>query len=180
MTARTTTAVAAGLIGLGMLAGCPDPSQKFDEFIARKDASGQGQGGSAFCPSAAPMGMDANGEYFFSLLPTELSPDKPAPFLATITVANGELTLELLPLNADDRTSVAVDAMTMMEVGTQTFGPFPIADDGTVEITLNGAIVPGDTNPISTNDLTVDAVLTGAFCTETDALCGDFSGVVTA
>lgn len=173
MTARTTQRAAlVGLLGACMLAGCPAPEEKFQDFAGRYAASPFGQGtggggGGSFCPSEAPMGMERDGEYLFSFTPVVESPDKPAPFIATVSVSGDAMSLELQPLDADDRMTMVGDP--------QSFGPFPIESDGTVTIELVQAIVPPPTNPLTDSQLRVDALLEGAFCTDTDGLCGTFS-----
>jgi hypothetical protein len=180
MKGRTIIHTMVGTIGLLALTGCPDPAEKFQAFQDRFTPIALG----GICLGTAPAAGAADGEYYFALTPTD-SPTKPAPFLATLTTSNGELTVELLPLNADDRMSVAMvdpDMDGTFEPATsETFGPFPIGADGTVTLVLDQATVPGDTNPLTMNTLTVDAELLGAFCTDDPSLlCGSFTADVTA
>jgi hypothetical protein len=170
----------AGVVGVVALAGCPDPKGEFEAFQERFVPIQVGE----VCLGATPPAGMRDGEYYFSLTPTD-SPTKPAPFLATVTSDGATITVELLPLNADDRMSVAmVDPDgdgTFEPAPSQSFGPFPVAADGTFTLVLAAASVPGDTNPISANSLTVDADLEGAFCFDDDDLiCGTFSAQVTA
>lgn len=180
MKGRTIVTRMVGIIGLVALTGCPDTAGEFQAFQDRFTPLALGE----VCLGAPPMGGDADGEYLFALTPTD-SPTKPAPFVATIAVTGGEVTLTLLPINADDRMNVAmVDPDgdgTFEPAPSQSFGPFPIGADGTVTLELSQASVPGDTNPLTMNNLTVDAVLLGAFCAEDPSiLCGTFTAEVTA
>ncbi|MEM6787035.1 MAG: hypothetical protein AAF715_05905 [Myxococcota bacterium] len=167
--------VAAGMV-VG-LTGCPDPQGQFDAFGERTDVIGPIQMGD-LCVGQVPTTMES-GDYFFSLLPSISM--APAPFTAEVQTDGSEVTIELTAISAVDRTTVVTETDQGDPVPVQTFGPFAIEDDGTTTLELVDALVPGDTNPISPNNLTVQATLTAAFCRdEPGILCGTFVANVTA
>jgi len=165
------TSLLAGSLLLGA-AGCPDPEGKFNAFDERAPSGTAG----SLCAAAQPD-MMVTGQYFFSLTPTD-SPGTPAPFLADVVVDGGNLTIELTPLDANDRTTVITETKQGDPVMPQSFGPFPI-NDGLVTMDLADARVPGNANPVSENNLVVQATLEAAFCSDGSLLCGTFEADVT-
>lgn len=167
--------LAAGATLIAVLAGCPDPDVEFEDFVKRKDeiaTSGSGSGGSTGVGGgcAAPAAEDFDGDYLLSLV-VMLSPDKPAPFRATLTNTEAEFSLSLQPLHADDRSS-DVDSPFML-------GPFALNMDGTFEADFGTITIPPDTNPVSGSELVADVVLLGKLC-PADFLCGKANGMVTS
>lgn len=153
----------------GLLAGCPAPDAKFDDFETRADPYfAQFEGG--VCPSSPPMMAD--GQYLFSFTPIPESPDVPAPFLTDVTVTAEGLTINLQPLSATDR---------MTEIGMpRSYGPFPIDGNGQFTIVLDGIEVPPDTNPLTDSTLVGTFDLPGGFCTDDQTIiCGTFEGSLT-
>ncbi len=158
-----------GLVAL--LGGCPDPDVEFADFESRYNAvkgdGGSGQGGGMAC--TPPMAGELDGEWLFALTPKQ-SMTKPAPLLATLTTTADTFTLDLQPLNADDRTT---------EVGTAfTVGPFDYAADGSFEADWGTIMIPGETNPLTDSALTANVVILGSLCSG-DFLCGAANGQVT-
>lgn len=177
---RARQALVTGLfIGLvAALAGCPDPGEEFDEFVKRHadiygttvGAGASGVGGSCTPPAAG----EVDGEYLFSLV-VQLSATKPAPLKATLTTMDGaaglEFTLDLQPLNAEDRVT---------EVGTPfSVGPFPVSSDGSFDSDWGTITVPGETNPISASELVAELQVAGRICPG-DFFCGIAGGMVTS
>ncbi len=165
----------SAIVGLlPWLTGCPDPEGAYTDFAARRakivpdmsSSSSSGAGGSASC-AAPPAAGEADGEWIF-LLTVEQSPDKPAPLRALITNTDTEFTMELTPMNADDRSS---------DVGGSlgSFGPFSINADTSFTAELGQIAAPGETNPITASPLTIVATLDGTFCPG-DFQCGTVSG----
>ncbi len=170
------TFLCAGSLLLGA-SGCPDPEGKFEDFQRRFEEIGPKQV-AGLCAAAQPDAM-ATGSYFFSLTPT-VSPNKPAPFIADVQTDGSDVTITLTPVNADDRSTVITMTAQGDPVMPQTFGPFPISN-GIATLDLVDAFVPGDSNPLSENNLTVQATLEMAFCSDDPSiLCGTFVANVTA
>jgi hypothetical protein len=121
-------------------------------------------------PCAVTSARD--GVHFFALSFAEL-PEVPAPFAATITFVGEQVSLEVLPLYAQERDHPAIDPAT----GTQAFGPFPVEPEARVTLVLHGLFIPEGTNPFGWSEMGVDARLRGAFCRlDEESLCGDFAG----
>jgi len=170
------TFLCAGSLLLGA-SGCPDPQGQFDDFQRRFEVIGPKQV-AGLCLSEQPDPM-VSGSYFFSLTPT-VSPDKPAPFIADVQTDGSEFTFTLTPVNADDRSTIVTMTAQGDPVMPQTFGPF-LVEDGVSTVELVDAFVPGDSNPLSENNLTVQATLEMAFCADDPSiLCGTFAANVTA
>jgi hypothetical protein len=147
---------------------------EFNDFVERHDdldpggsGGSSGAGGSCGMPPAAG---EVDGDYMFSLVAKQ-SPKKPAPLRATLTTTDGgaglEFTLDLQPLDAEDRST---------EVGTAfSVGPFPVQPDGTFEADWGTITVPGATNPLSPSDLSADLLISGSLCAS-DFFCGAAAG----
>ena len=156
--------------------GCPDPNGRYDDFVERFDnidrpmATTSAGSGGASC-TAPPAAGEADGEWIL-LLTVALSPTKPAPLRAQVSNTDTEFTMDLTPMNADDRTSDAGGS-----VGS--FGPFPINADATFSADLGEIAAPGETNPLTDSALTVAPILAGTFCPG-DFQCGDATGQIVA
>jgi len=157
---------------LFLLTGCPDPDVEFADFTERyEDIHGSGSGGMAGVGGgcAVPSMGELDGEYFFALAPPQ-SAKKPAPFTATLAVNGATFTLSLQPLDAEDRVTAIGSAIDL--------GPFDLADDATFEADLGTIIIPSETNPLTTSELTGEVQLAGALC-PADYLCGPATGSIT-
>ncbi len=169
------TALSTALVAV--LAGCPDPDEEFTDFVDRHAAiygnspsTSGGVGGSCTPPAAGEL----DGEYLFSLV-VALSATTPAPLKATLTTMDGaaglEFTLDMQPLNADDRVS---------EVGSPfSVGPFPVNADGGFDSDWGTITVPPETNPISASELVAELQVIGRLCPG-DFLCGIANGMITS
>jgi hypothetical protein len=162
------------LIGL---TGCPDPDVEFADFNKRyEDIHGPNTGTMTNVGGgcAAPAAGEIDGDFFFALVPKQ-SPKKPAPFHATVTTSDAagglEYSITLQPIDAEDRVT---------EVGPPlpTLGPFPVGADGSFDSDWGTLIVPGETNPISASELTVEVQINGQMCPG-DFFCGGANGMVT-
>ena len=85
--------------------------------------------------------------------------------IATITPSAGTFTLSLQPLYASDRVTYAGSPLV--------FGPF---DAASTTITLPGFSVPGETNPLSTSELTFGEVTLSRG--EASYMCGTVGGSI--
>jgi len=176
-----------------LVAGCPDPEGRFDEFGERYDAldpqasSSSGPVGDCTIPE---VGGDADGKYLFALS-AQLVPNKPILFEATVAVVEGaagpELKLSLTPLGTPYRAASGEEVIPVLEPVQPPFdlGSYPINPDGTFDAELPKLQVAGKANPFSPNDLEAVVVLHGQVCAEPERsgsrlglICGSMEGDV--
>lgn len=159
------------VVALTGLTGCPDPTKAFDDFVRRQESLDL----SAAMPDGGGTLADISGRFLFSVR-TTLAPTKPLQLIGDVTFTQsamgGSVDLELQPLSHPAR----------MLTGTkQASRNNPVAADGSLVITANGLMVPGDANPIIVgSDISADLVITGVI-RSSNRFCGErLTGVVRA
>ncbi|WP_437926109.1 hypothetical protein WMF37_44905 [Sorangium sp. So ce291] len=178
------SALPSALPFASLLLGCADPEGRFDDFqdrdttIREEQASGEGgsdgSGGGGGGGSCLPVEGAPDGDFFFSLS-AYLNPQAPIVFLSTMTSEARDdglsISLRFQALEAADRktpTGTPVDV-----------GPYEVSADGQFTAELPTIVVPGNANPISSNELEATITLSGALCAPADFVCGDVTGTVT-
>lgn len=160
-----------------LLAGCPDPEARFDEFTDRTEDQRQGGGGTG--PSGGVA--DINGRFLMGI-DTVIGPGKVLEF-DTETIINFPctddcvLTLNVQPVvpttparsGCDDRGTPVGPVITVENV--------PVAADGSFIADFGNQNVPGCANPISGSDITANLILAGQIV-NADLYCGTVSGTV--
>ncbi len=164
-----------GLAALLMLAGCPDAEGEFCAFDDRSKEINNGGEGVGTCESAViqteceacmtspQMPGEVAGEYLF-VLSTNIAPALPFIFSADVTVADGQLSMVVIPLAAADRTTPAGSAFTI--------GPIPLDGGFCINEALPSISVPGDSNGISGAPAEAIVTLVGTVCSPGDFICG--------
>ena len=144
------------------IAGCPNPSGRFDDFVARvPDAARIVQ------LDGAPLDdiPDVTGDFLLgvSLL---IAPDQPLSFDATntLTQAAGVTTLELR--------FRARNWMDGAPVGDEITRSAPVSSAGEFELMFDDLLVPAAANPITGSDVAADLVFRGRIIDE-HRMCGD-------
>ncbi|MCA9699577.1 MAG: hypothetical protein KC431_18770, partial [Myxococcales bacterium] len=169
-----------------LLAACPDPEARFDEFIdATKDdrpMADEGDSGTTDTTDTGEDGLtDMTGTYLFALV-TTLDPEAPLEFVTTVTMtvaddgmsALADFNFQPLSLNVGSKVEpreFVGDSLTYEAIPIDANGQFEI-DMGTVQVT-------GAANPITGSDIEATLVVSGGIV-HASAFCGELSGAVTS
>lgn len=158
-----------------LLSGCPSPEAEFDAYRERWGKLHPGAGSTSGGPSecTVPKAGEMDGDFFMTLT-VQQSPTTPAPFLAKLTTQDAggslEFSLDIQPLDADDRTTPVGQPIRV--------GPFPVGPDGKFDADFGTIVIPGESNPAGAFALTADATFHGFLCAG-DNFCGDVTGQLT-
>ena len=157
-----------GLVLLPLVAGCPQPQEKFDNFIARlPDMSGLDY---SVKPS---MVYNVTGPFLMGFA-ASVAPDKPIAILST----------QKLTDNGDGTATLDLSLQPLTYMGLKPSGPpivktgIPVTATGTFMVDLGQQIVPADANPVTMTDLVATIQLAGTLFSA-DTECGDVTGMVT-
>lgn len=173
---------------LALLAGCPDPDGRFDEFVERsRIGSAGGTGGSHGGGEVA----DLTGRFLLTLA-TILNPTKPLFFEATAKMTLGPndtcpagactLDLEIQPLSNAGNPRAKIDkcAAPFEPVGDViVLKGVEVGPDGSFRAEFKDATVPGCANPISGGDIVAPSLVLVATTRNADLFCGAVEGRVT-
>lgn len=153
-----------------LLAGCPNPASKLDEYVDRVPKRDMTAVDMALPPSKI---FDVNGAFLLSLS-TVLEPTKPILFYTEAKLqpqqdGSGLLDLKMQPLHF----------MTQTSVGAAIEAPgIKVSETGSFEVALGSRDVVGDANPITGRDITATLTLRGVIRSK-DCFGGDVTGMVT-
>jgi hypothetical protein len=157
------------LFSVVLLAGCPNPSGEFNNFVGR-----QGAIDLAVEAPDMPGGMfsDITGQFLLTIA-TSIDPSKPIQFLADNRVTlngdgSGTLDFDVQALSAADRTPVGAK---ISRTGV------PISANGDLELDFGMTMVPGAANPITGSDILGDFTLVGVI-RSSDRYCGQLRGML--
>lgn len=161
-----------------LLAGCPDPEERFDEFTDRTKDQRQGGGG-----TGGPSGniADINGRFLMGI-DTVIGPGKILEF-DTETIINFPctdncvLTLNVQPVVPTNPARSGCDVRGTPVGPVITVENVPVNPDGSFVADFGQQNVPGCANPISGSDITANLVLAGQIV-NADLYCGTVSGTV--
>lgn len=155
--------LAASILALVGLGGCPDPQKSFDDFVKRAPTRDGGGGGGGTLE-------DISGTFLLAVS-TVLAPDAPIQFITDSKLTpNGDGTAKL------DMTLTPLTVMGRTKVGTPiVVKGAAIDENGAFTIDLMTQTVPGAANPVSGSDIEAKLVLKGAIRSK-DRFCGDIEG----
>jgi hypothetical protein len=166
--------VLSTLAAVHLVAGCPDPGARFDEFAARvPDAQLAPEG----CPTpsmpALPMIPDVSGSALFALKIAFLGTLPPIQLIANQTLTRSGNTAELdltLQFLTRDRAQLVGDVITVNDVA--------VAPSGELCFRIEELSIPGEASPTG-SAARAEAVIVSGRIVSADLGCGDASGTVT-
>ncbi|HEY0839457.1 MAG TPA: hypothetical protein VGD74_04675, partial [Vulgatibacter sp.] len=177
----------ASAAALVLLAACPDPDGRFDEFVERSPTMGATGGTGGQTGRVA----DLTGRFFLSLA-TNLNFTKPLFFEATVAMTLGPndtcppgactIDLEIQPLSnaGNPRKKVDKCADAFEPVGDLiVLKGVEVDENGSFRAEFKDATVPGCANPISGGDIVAPSLVLVATTRSADLSCGMVEGRAT-
>jgi len=157
-----------GLVAVPILAGCPQPQQKFNDFVDRlPDMAGLG--------ADAPPSMVYNVTGTFLMgLAASVDTSMPIEILSTQT----------LTPNSDGTAALDLSLQPLTYMGQKPTGSpivemgIPVTATGTFTIDLGQVMVNADANPVTQTNLVATISLAGTLFSA-DTECGAVTGMVT-
>jgi len=153
-----------------LLAGCPDPQGRFDEFVKKVPDS----------PIAVVIDApkldtipDISGTFLYSIFVALFSTTPPVQAIATVTVdktvtpPKASFTIQFLTANAE-----------RVLTGTPTtYSDIPIDETGAFTVNVPSLVVPVEASPIGIQATATGVVLGGTIKTA-DFFCGTVAGMI--
>ena len=173
-TPRRSAAALSLLLGLPLVAGCPDSEAKFNEFLDNTKDDRD------FMPPPPPdveTTADISGQFLLAIS-TVIAPDLPMQFVATNTLMDDGSGGKVL--------KSCLQPLQLMQ-GTVTMPRVPIGDplcydnipvvDGKFTIDAGVVMVTGMANPVTGGDIEATLIMAGSIISA-DFYCGDLTGQV--
>jgi hypothetical protein len=176
-------------IGPVFVAACADPKGEFDEYIDRTNnirgvipeggVVTEDTGATDTAEDVPPFdaNVDVSGTFFASCLPTLAGGNAAQSllFYMEVTEVSHSLALNIYPLS-----KTATTFSKSETVGVPQVIPMAAVNaDGTWKVTVGEVDIPGTSQRISDNDLTLVNVSYDARITSVDRMCAELSGKLT-
>jgi hypothetical protein len=163
------------LAALGLVAGCPDPEAKFDEFLDNTKDDRD------FMPPPPPDVMPAQADIsgdFLLAVSTIIAPDLPLQFVATNKTTTDEDGNTLLDVCLQPLSLAPGKVNTPREpIGDPLCYEDLLIADGKFEIDAGVVMVTGMANPVTGGDIVASLKMVGTVI-DADLYCGSIEGEV--